>query len=152
MAHQFMVMKRHGIGGLCVSGVALVLTLVTLLYVPVAHAQTEDVQEGQDVEPTIDVGPEAIVITPPARVLMVEQAQSATSGGITFFRLEGISCNSGQNFFELRSTSSGNSRQPLQLEILLTAIDRGYRVRARYDNQTCEASTVMVCATGFACF
>ena len=37
MAHRFMVMKRRGIGGIRVSYVSLVLTLLTLLSSPVAH-------------------------------------------------------------------------------------------------------------------
>lgn len=57
MAHRFLGMKRPGSGGLLVSYVSLVLTLVSLLYVPAAQAQAEDVQARPDVERKIFTPP-----------------------------------------------------------------------------------------------
>ena len=138
MARRFMVMKRYGSGGLLVSGVALVLTLVTLLYVPAAHAQAEGVQAGSDVEP--------MVFTPPARVDAIQQGTNF--GGVTFVRLVGVACpGRSDGFFILPSSS----KQLLELEVLLLALDRGFRARLDYNPSTCVAAAVSVCATGSPC-
>ena len=127
MAHRFMRIKRHGIGGVWVSGVSLVLVLMTLLYAPAAHAQ---------------------VYTPPVQVDAIEQARSIVAGGVTWVRLVGVACPGRlDGFFVLPN----NSKQPLQLQMLLTAIDRGLRVEMNHNPTDCNVSSVVVCATASPC-
>jgi hypothetical protein len=127
MAHRFMRIKRHSIGGIWVRGVGLIFALMALLYVPAAHAQ---------------------VYTPPVQVDAIEQAQSTFSGGVTFVRLVGVACpGRSDGFFVLPS----NSKQSLQLEILLTAIDRGLRVELNHNPTNCNVTSVVVCATASPC-
>jgi hypothetical protein len=126
MGHRFMVMKRRGIGGVRVSYVSLVLTLLTLLCSPAVHAE----------------------YTEPARVDAIEQARSGFSSGVTWVRLVDVACpGRTDGFFVVPS----DTKQPLQLDVLLTAIDRGFRVELNYDRATCVVSTVVVCAAGSPC-
>jgi hypothetical protein len=69
MAHRFIAMKRHGIGGLRVSGVSLALTLLMLLSAPAAHAKFTE---------------------PPAPVGGIQQGRNFD--GHTWVRLVGPSC------------------------------------------------------------
>jgi hypothetical protein len=151
MVHQFMVMKRHGISRLSVSGLSLVLTLLTLLYVPVAHGQAEEVQTGADVDPTAFTAPADVdpqVFTAPARVGAIQQGTNF--GGVTFVRLHQPTSPFPQILCPGRPDGwfvlPNSSKQLHELEVLLLALDRGFRVRIDYTPATCVAASVGACA------
>jgi hypothetical protein len=109
-----------------VSYVSLVLTLLMLLSIPAAYVEAAQ--------------------TAPALVDAIEQTQQSI-GGVTYFRLVGVTCPARTDgFFTLAS----DTKQPLMLEILLTAFERGLRVDLVYEQvpSFCNVSTIMVCATG----
>jgi hypothetical protein len=122
-----------------VSGISLVLTLVTLLWVPAVQAQAEDVQAGPDVVP--------MVFTLEAQVDAIQQCTSFN--GVIWVRLVGVSCSgSGMGGW---FTFAHSNIQPLLLEILLAALDRGFRVSINHNPSNCRATDVGVCATGSPC-
>jgi hypothetical protein len=129
MTHWFIVMKRHGIGGFRVRYVSLVLTLLTLLSAPAAHVEAAS--------------------TPPARVDAIQQGGSTFGGGVTWVRLVGVACPGRSDGFFI---VPNNSKQPLELQILLLALDRGFRVRmSGHDPSTCVTASVSICATASEC-
>jgi hypothetical protein len=135
-----MVMKRHGIGGLRVSYVSLVLALLTLLSAPAAHVEPAEV-EAADVH--------ASASTLPARVDAIQQARSGYFSGVTFVRLVGVACPGRSDGFFI---VPNDSKQPLELDILLLALKRGFRVRmSGHDPSTCVTPSVSVCATASPC-
>ena len=155
MAHRFMVMKKHvwviENSGLLVTCVSLVLTLVTLLYVPTAHAQAEEVPahaQAEEVQTGPDIEPK--VITAAARVGAVQQN---TVGDLTLFvRLHQPTSPFPQIFCPGRSDGwfilPNSSKQLNALEVVLLAFDRGFRVRVDYNPSTCVAGSVSACALG----
>jgi hypothetical protein len=145
MAHRFIVMKRRSIGGVRVSYVSLVLTLLTLLSTPAAYVEAAEV-EPAEVE-AADV--HAYASTPPARVDVIQQARSGYFSGVTFVRLVGVACpGRSDGYFIVPS----DSKQPLELQVLLLALDRGFRVRmSGHDPSTCVTPSVSICATTSPC-
>jgi hypothetical protein len=77
------------------------------------------------------------------------EGQSAFGVGPTWVRLVGVACpRRSDGFFIVPN----NSKQLLELEILLLALDRGFRVRmSGYDPSTCVTPSVSICATASPC-
>ena len=155
MTHRAIGLQRQTSGGLLLSAVSLALTLLMLLSSPLAHVETE-AAETEEVEAEA-VGAQALVFTPRARVDSVEQHASFSSGvGVTYVRLiEPVSTPWTQVRCAARTDGwfflPSDTKQLLQLEVLLTALDRGVIVRLSYDTANCRARAVSVCTTASPC-
>ena len=89
------------------------------------------------------------VYTSAVRVDAIEQARATSFAGAAFVRLAGgVRCPfRGDGFFVLPS----DGKQQQQIQMLLTALSSGLRVRMNFAPPTCNVETVSICATGSPC-
>ncbi len=84
----------------------------------------------------------------PGRPTAIEQASSTAFNGATFVRIAGAACpGRGDGYFVVPN----NTKQQLQLDILLNALRQGIRVTLAHDPVTCTVSTVGTCANNTPC-
>lgn len=84
----------------------------------------------------------------PGKVTAIEQASSAVFNGNTFVRIAGAACpGRPDGYFVVPN----NTKQALQLDILLNSLRQGVRVTMAHDASTCQVTTVGTCANATPC-
>ena len=88
------------------------------------------------------------VYSAPGRPTAIEQASSTSFNGATFVRLAGVACpGRGDGYFVLPN----NTKQELEIDILINALRGGLRVTLSHNPTNCEIATVGVCANNTPC-